>query len=149
MSGMHVGPHMEEAQFAAANVHRLQPLRVLLCGHDRRFVRVTCFLLRRKGYDVAAAPPDNTVDAAQRHRADVVLLESGGSRAVAARRVAALAALRTAPSVLVVTDENEDGRWKGIRTVEKWTPLDALVETIEAAALNRDAPTVEVGRRAR
>jgi CheY-like chemotaxis protein len=149
MAGLHIHPEAEEARVGAANVRRLQPLRILLCGRDRRFVRVTCFLLRRKGYDVAAASPDDTVNAAQRHRADVVLLESGGSRAVAARRVAALATLKTAPGVLVVTDESGDGRWRGLSTVEKWTPLDALVETIEAAARNRALPSAEVGHQAR
>ena len=37
------------------NVRRLQPLRILLCGRDRRFMRVTSFLLSRRGYEIAQA----------------------------------------------------------------------------------------------
>ena len=33
-------------------LHRLRPLRVLLAGRDRRFLRVTSFLLSQRGYDV-------------------------------------------------------------------------------------------------
>ena len=127
----------------AAKVHRLQPLRVLLSSRDRRFVRVTSFLLARKGYDVALAAPAEAVDAAARHRADVVLLEDGESRASAAKYAAALAALASRPGVLVVIEESGKRPWVGMRTVEKWAPLESLVQEIEAASLNRPTPFVD------
>jgi CheY-like chemotaxis protein len=128
------------AEASTSKLHRLQPLRVLICGTDRGFVRVTSFLLSRRGYAVAEAVPSDTVEATERHRADVVLLETNRSRVMAARKLAALHALGTPPSVLVVIDDGDDERWDGLPTVRKWAPLDDLVERIEAAALSRPMP---------
>jgi hypothetical protein len=122
------------------NVQRLQPLRILLSGRDRRFIRVTSFLLSRRGYDVAHAEFGDVADAAARRRADVVLLEAYGSRASAARVLAALQILALPPAVLVVCDQDERSRWDGVRSVEKWTPLDRLASEIEAASLGRRMP---------
>ena len=133
---------------AEAKVHRLQPLRVLLSGRDRRFLRVTSFLLAQRGYDVHDTSPRKTLEAVERHRADVVLLETDASRTMAARKIAALQALAAAPSVLVVVegDDDEQQRWQGLPAVRKWTPIDTLVAQIEAAALNRPAPLSEIER---
>jgi CheY-like chemotaxis protein len=125
------------------NVQRLQPLRILLSGRDRRFIRVTSFLLSRRGYDVAHAEPGDVAEAAERRRADVVLLETHGSRGSAARVLAALQALALPPGVLVVCDQDEGSRWDGVRSVEKWTPLERLVSEIEAVSLGRRMPMVE------
>jgi CheY-like chemotaxis protein len=128
-------------QERSSNVHRLQPLRVLLSGLDRRFTRVTSFLLTRRGYDVAEAAPSHVVDAAERHRADVVLLDCGASKAAAALKIAALQALATGPSVLIVVDgEAAQARWEGFPWVEKWMPIDSLADRIEAAAITREPP---------
>ena len=132
-----------QAGESVSKVHRLQPLRVLLSSRDRRFVRVTSFLLSRKGYEVVQAAPAEAVDAAARHRADVVLLEDGESRASAAKYAAALATLASRPGVLVVRGEDDRRSWGRMRTVEKWAPLDALVREIEAASLNRPTPFVD------
>ena len=133
---------------ADLNVRRLQPLRVLLSGRDRRFLRVTSFLLAQRGYDVHDTSPRKTLEAVERHRADVVLLETDASRTMAARKIAALQALAAAPSVLVVVegDDDEQQRWQGLPAVRKWTPIDTLVAQIEAAALNRPAPLSEIER---
>ncbi len=128
-------------------VHRLQPIRVLLSGRDRRFLRVTSFLLTQRGYDVLQTSPRKTLEAAERHRADVVLLESNDSRTIAARKVAALQALALPPSVLVVVDDDRnDERWHGLPAVKKWTPIESLVEQLEAAALARPTPLSESQR---
>jgi CheY-like chemotaxis protein len=133
---------------AEAKVHRLQPLRVLLSGRDRRFLRVTSFLLAQRGYEVHDTSPRKTLEAVERHRADVVLLETDASRTMAARKIAALQSLAAAPSVLVVVegDDDEQKRWQGLPAVRKWTPIDALVAQIEASALNRPAPLSEIER---
>jgi DNA-binding response OmpR family regulator len=125
------------------NVQRLQPLRVLLSGRDRRFTRVTSFLLARRGYDVAYAEIGDVADAVERRRADVLLLETDGSRAAAARVLAALQALAIPPGVLLVCNQDERSRWDGVRSIEKWTPLDKLVAEIEATSLARRTPLVE------
>ena len=128
------------------NIRRLQPLRVLLSGQDRRYIRVTAFLLALRGYEVSDAGPGEAARAAERYRADVVLLESGLSRALAARRVAQLASLKAAPAVVMVTD-NGESLWNGQRTVEKWTPLEQLVGAIEAASLQRGGSAGEAASR--
>jgi CheY-like chemotaxis protein len=127
----------------ARNVRRLQPLRVLLAGRDRRFIRVTSFLLAQRGYEVAQTELRDTVAAAGRHRSDVVLLETDGSVASAARELAALQALPAAPGVLLVFQSGERERWAGIPGVEKWASVDALVGEIEAASRTRQPPSTE------
>jgi CheY-like chemotaxis protein len=121
------------------NVRRLQPLRVLLAGRDRRFLRVTAFLLSRRGYDVTEAPLGESVRAADRFNADVVLIDAGISRAEAGRLANQLHALACAPAVLVVTAKGVNGN-TGMRSVEKWEPIDDLVREIEAASLERQLP---------
>lgn len=129
---------------ALTNVRRLQPLRVLLAGRDRRFLRVTAFLLSRRGYDVTEAPLNESVPAADRFHADVVLLDAGMSRAEAARLANQLTALACPPAVLVVT-ANGHRASAGLRVVEKWEPIDDLVKEIEAASLERQLPALRAG----
>ena len=127
-------------------LHRLHPLRVLLAGRDRRFLRVTSFLLSQRGYDVVETSSKKTLREVEHHKSDVVLLETNDTRGVAARMVAALETLPTAPSVLVVYEDDEDNRWQGFRAIKKWTPIDELVQEIETAAVNRPAPLLDVER---
>jgi len=129
-----------------AKLQRLRPLRVLLSGRDRRFLRVTSFLLSQRGYDVVETSSKKTLQAVERHKSDVILLETNDTRGVAARMVAALETLPTAPSVLVVFEDDEDDRWQGFKAVKKWTPIDELVQEIETAAVNRPAPLLDVER---
>ena len=127
-------------------LRRLHPLRVLLAGRDRRFLRVTSFLLSRRGYDVVETSSKKTLQEVERHKSEVILLETNDTRGVAARMVAALETLPTAPSVLVVFEDDEDDRWQGFRAIKKWTPIDELVQEIETAAVNRPAPLLDVER---
>ena len=127
-------------------VRRLHPLRVLVSGRDRRFVRVTSFLLSQRGYDVAQSSPKKTLETVERHRSDVVLLETSNLRVIVARQVAALQALPVAPSVLVAFDGDDEDSWRGLLTVQKWTPVETLVDQIEAAARARPAPLTESER---
>jgi CheY-like chemotaxis protein len=129
-----------------AKLHRLRPLRVLLAGRDRRYLRVTSFLLSQRGYDVVETSSKKTLQEVERHKSDVILLETNDTRGVAARMVAALETLPTAPSVLVVFEDDEDDRWQGFKAVKKWTPIDDLVQEIETAAVNRPAPLLDVER---
>jgi CheY-like chemotaxis protein len=127
-------------------LHRLRPLRVLLAGRDRRYLRVTSFLLSQRGYDVLETSSKKTLQAVEQHNSDVILLETNDTRGVAARMVAALETLPTVPSVIVVFEDDEDNRWQGFKAVRKWTPIDELVEEIEKAAVNRPAPLLDVER---
>jgi CheY-like chemotaxis protein len=107
---------------------------------------VTSFLLSQRGYDVVETSSKKTLQEVERHKSDVILLETNDTRGVAARMVAALETLPTAPSVLVVFEDDEDDRWQGFRAVKKWTPIDELVQEIETAAVNRPAPLLDVER---
>jgi CheY-like chemotaxis protein len=126
----------------ATNVRRLKALRVLVAGSDRRFVRVTSFLLARSGYAVTEAGTGDAIRTAERCRADVVLLEGGTSRAVAARVVTQLAALPGSPAVVLVTQNGQEP-WSGQHTVEKWSTMETLASRIESAALERPSPLAE------
>jgi CheY-like chemotaxis protein len=112
-------------------VTRFQPLRVLLAGRDRRYIRVTSFLLERRGYTVRSTTVDDVAEAAQRYRSDVVLLEGDRVRTDAARRAAAVAALNPTARVILVVDTPAPA-WTGLETLRKWMELDELVEEIEA-----------------
>jgi CheY-like chemotaxis protein len=118
-------------------VTRFQPLRILLAGRDRRYLRVTSFLLEQRGYIVFFAKPDDAADAAKRHRADVVLLEGDRLRTDAARRAAAVAALNPNAHVILLVDATPNGP-TGVTMLRKWAELEDLVSEIEAAALGSD-----------
>jgi DNA-binding NarL/FixJ family response regulator len=125
------------ANLSAPNVRRLRPLRVLLAMRDRRFMRVTAFLLERRGYAVVQEGGSAVVDAAHRARVDVVVIEGEASRGTSARLLAALTALPTAPCLISIVDGEADDRVAGVPALAKWTPVDDLVEAIDSASLRQ------------
>jgi CheY-like chemotaxis protein len=124
-------------------VTRFQPLRVLLAGRDRRYIRATSFLLEQRGFVVRSANTDEAADAAHRHRADVVLLEGDRLRTDAARRAAAIAALNPNTRVILMVDSTPPGP-TGVRMLTKWADLDVLVEEIEASMQRNDVEILPV-----
>ena len=133
----------DQGRDSRTNVRRLQPLRILLSGRDRRFLRVTSFLLSRRGCQVSQSSIGTVLEAVERERSDVVLLESGESKAAAARTITALQLTTASPALLLVTENGDDkARWNGLPAVDKWTPIDDLVKEIERAAFQRVPPTV-------
>ena len=125
------------ANWSAQNVRRIRPLRVLLAMRDRSFMRVTAFLLERRGYEVVQEGGSNVVDAALRLRADVVVIEGEPSRGESARTLAALTALPTAPGLISIVDGKAAEQLGGIPAIAKWTPVDELAREIDAASLRR------------
>jgi hypothetical protein len=103
--------------------------RIVVVGHDRRFLRVTAFLLAREGFVVQAShDAPRLLELVEDHAADVAVLEPDGS-AVAARAIAALRALRPDVGLVVIGD---DRRWLGgERRLPKWSELARLVDEIE------------------
>ena len=120
-----------------AKVRRLRPLRILLALRDRKFMRVTCFLLERRGYDVVQDRSARVVEAAARVQPDVVIFEAEASRGSSARILAGLAALPRAPGVITIVEHELEGSLLGVAAVTKWTPVDELAREIEAASLRR------------
>jgi CheY-like chemotaxis protein len=125
---------------AATNIRRLQPLRILVVGHDRRFVRVTVFLLASRAYEVIEAEVGEALSAAERFRADVVVFDVGSSRGASGRLVAQLSALPSPPTVVLATSNGKQP-WDGQASVAKWSPIDELVAVIENAALRPRFPS--------
>jgi CheY-like chemotaxis protein len=125
------------ANLSAPNVRRLRPPRVLLAMRDRRFMRVTAFLLERRGYAVVQEGGSNVVDAAHRSRVDVVVMEGEASRGASARLLAALTALPTAPRLISIVDDEDDDRVAGVPALGKWTPVDDLARAIDSASLRQ------------
>jgi CheY-like chemotaxis protein len=124
-----------------SNVRRLQPLRVLLAGRDHRFMRVTSFLLSRRGYAVSRSSLADAVAVADRQRSDVVLVELDGSRVDAGRAIAALQASSASPAVVMLAASGAEKAWTGLLMLDKWTPIETLAAEIEAAALRRVPPS--------
>jgi CheY-like chemotaxis protein len=129
-----------EGNVQPSNVRRLQPLRVLLTGRDARFMRVTAFLLSRRGYAVTRASLADALEETERQRADVVLVELDGSRVDAGRAVAALQASVAAPALVLLAADPARNGWNGLPALDKWTPIEKLAAEIEAAALHRLPP---------
>jgi hypothetical protein len=104
---------------------------------DRKFMRVTAFLLERRGYAVVQEGGSNVVDAALRSRVDVVVLEGEASRGTSAKTLAALTALPTAPSLIRIFDDNAGEHLAGVPAIAKWTPVDELAREIDALSVRR------------
>ena len=121
----------------SAKVRRLRPVRILLALRDRKFMRVTCFLLDRRGYDVVQDGSARVVEAAARVQPDVVVFEADASRGSSARILAGLAALPSAPGVITIVEQELHGSLLGVAAVAKWTPVDELAREIDAASLRR------------
>jgi len=121
------------------NVRRLHPVRVMLALRDRKFARVTSFLLERRGYDVRLEGGSDIGDAATRFRADVVLLEADISRASTAHCLAALGALPTPPGVVALYADDPIEQLPGATSLSKWARIEELARAIDETALRRGA----------
>lgn len=106
--------------------------RVVLAARDRRFLRVTSFLLAREGFLVDSTRNlEDLPGIVQRHRPDVVILDGMDSLTLTARALAEIEALPHAVSVLVVAEVPEASSPTSVRLLHKWTPFDQLVEEVE------------------
>jgi uncharacterized membrane protein (UPF0127 family) len=103
--------------------------RIVLVAQDRRFLRVTAFLLAREGFAVRTSrEAPRLLELVEGHAADVAVVEPDGS-AFAARAIAALRALRPDVGLVVVGDARPS--LGGERALPKWTDLARLIEEIE------------------
>jgi chemotaxis response regulator CheB len=122
-------------------VEPAQRIRVVLAARDRRFVRVTSFLLGRKGFLIESVRgPEHLLGAVDRHRPDVVILDGTDSLTAKAKTIAEIEALSYPVAVLVVADAPEVSSPKSVRLVHKWTPFDQLADEVERLSADTDGP---------
>jgi len=112
--------------------------RVVLAARDRRFLRVTSFLLAREGFLVNSTRKlEDLLGLVQRHRPDVVILDGMDSLTMAARALAEIEALPYSVAVLVVAEVPEASSPTTVRLLHKWTSFDQLLQEVER--LSEDA----------
>ncbi len=115
-----------------ASIVRLRPIRVLLVGRDRRFLRAAGVLLRRHGCEVISTDrPSELLDRVDRQRPNVVVLDGSDSLAATVRAVAALEALPSPVSAVVVCDKPPHESLRHLRVVPKWGAFDEIVSEVE------------------
>jgi CheY-like chemotaxis protein len=107
-------------------------IRIALLARDRRFVRVTSFLLARHGYSVDTThSPRSLIALLEQTGADVVVVDGSDSSNAGARTAALLATLER-PRGLVIVDESSDVRPLRARAaVMKWTSFESLLQAIQ------------------
>jgi chemotaxis response regulator CheB len=115
-----------------APVLPIRRIRVLLLSTDRRFLRVTTFLLRRKGFVVETAEqPD--IAFVDRQQPDVVVIDGNGSVRDAASSLAEIEARWPSVALLVVSEEAPERRGLLFRFLPKWSAGDKLADEVERA----------------
>lgn len=119
---------------ALANVRPLRPVRVLLAGRDPRYLRVTAFLLSRRGYEIRRSTKDAALLAdVGSFDPDVVVLVEGDSFGDTVGQAVALLGTTERVSVVVSTSRHEAPSANRLRFVQKWGPFDSLVDAVEGA----------------
>lgn len=123
---------MREAHPHLESVEAERRIRVVLAARDRRFLRVTSFLLARDGFLVDSTRKlEDLPEIVQRHRPDVVILDGMDSLTMTARAIAGLEALPYSVAVLVVAEAPEASSPRSVRLLHKWTSFDRLVREVE------------------
>lgn len=114
-------------------------IRVAVASSDTRFLRVSRFLLTRHAFEVETYGDPAALLGASRPQADVVLLDSSTSLAVAARVIRDLAVLSPTTAFVVVgeqldqTGAADSAQW--LRVLPKWESFDRLVTEIQSASV--------------
>lgn len=112
-------------------------MRVLLAAPDRRFRHAAALLLTRRGCTVSVAESIHAaVEMAERHAAEVVVLDAGRSLTSAAQQVATLEAMVPPVGVVVVADEAEEGI-VNLPVLDRWGSFEELFAAVEDAHRNR------------
>jgi DNA-binding NtrC family response regulator len=123
---------MRENRTHLQSVEPARRIRIVLAASDRRFLRVTSFLLARDGFLVDSTRKlEDLLEMVQRHRPDVVILDGMDSLTMTARAIAGLEALPYSVPVLVVAEAPEASSPRSVRLLHKWTSFDRLVHEVE------------------
>lgn len=120
-----------------ANVRPIQPIRVLLASRDRRYLRVTAFLLEQNGFHVrrTSKVDPSLLALLDRHELHVVLLDATASLADAARTATAAAALYDRVRLVLATEGGAE-QPKGLTAIDKWAPIETVAAELREAFMN-------------
>jgi hypothetical protein len=120
------------SRFEEVPVARLRPIRVLLVGRDRRFLRTVAVLLGRRGCEVTAIErPADLLGTVALQRPNVVLLDGSDSISATAKAAAALDALPAPVSSLIVYEGLRQEPLRQLRLLPKWGAFDAIASEVE------------------
>lgn len=122
-------------------VRTVRPIRVLVASRDKRFLRVTAFLLRRAGFGVEISTrPDAMVGLVADQMPNVVVIDPA-SAAEVRDIVAALTTSNPSVSIVVLTDDTAAvPSTARIRSIERWCPFDDLAREIESTCALQALP---------
>jgi uncharacterized protein len=144
-TGIRAGEQISLVRLGAKTSELEQPtdgngqLRVAVASSDTRFLRVSRFLLSRHAFDVETYSDPSAILGESSPPADVVLLDSSTSLAVAARIIRDLAVLSPTTAFVVVGDHLDrdaaPDSAQSIRILPKWDSFDRLVAEIRIASI--------------
>jgi hypothetical protein len=121
-------------KLAASNLRALHPVRVLLVGRDRRFLRVAGAFLFAEGHAVESSErPSELLELVHRLHTDVAVIDASASLGEAARSAASLRALPAPVAAVLVADEERTSPGTGLSLLSKWGCFEELSARIEEA----------------
>jgi hypothetical protein len=123
---------------ALMTIERLREIRVLLVSQDVRFLRVTAFLLRERGFRVGTAVGRGpAVRDLEKGQTDVVVVDGDGSVRSAAQLAGALQALHSHVAFVLCVDRLPLAP-QAAHLVPRFAPPDTLAAEIELSYTRRE-----------
>jgi CheY-like chemotaxis protein len=125
---------VSQPEAPAATILRLQRIRVLLVGTDRRFLRVAGALLASEGHLVKSSErPSEVIELVHQLRTDVAVIDASRSLPEAVRAAASLRGLPAPVAAVLVADRDRPACLGGVEIVRKWGSFDELSAKVEDA----------------
>lgn len=125
---------MPRLETSPGTVRRLHPVRVLLVGTDRRFLRVAGALLASEGHLVKSSErPSDLIELVHGLGTDVAVIDASRSLPEAVRAAASLRALPQPVAAVLVADRDRLAQLSGVAVVRKWGNFDELSTKVEEA----------------
>jgi CheY-like chemotaxis protein len=125
---------MAHAEAGAVTVFRPEPVRVLLVGNDRRFLRVAGALLAAEGHIVESSERcSELLELVHRLDTDVAVIDASRSLTNAVRAAASLRALPAPVATVLVAERNGNAAVPGTAVVYKWGGFEELCSRVEEA----------------
>jgi uncharacterized membrane protein (UPF0127 family) len=125
---------------SGAELGPLRTLRVVVASSDSRFLRVVRFLLARHAFEVDTYRDVSALTDKDTERADVIVLDSSTSLAVAARVMRDVSVSNPTTGFVVVgersgnPEESNGSATRSLRILPKWDSFDRLVDEIRIAS---------------